>query len=971
MYLHNIGGRWRSLTKVEQNAVSVAIAGTMQRERFSALMNNYSDALKYSETAANSAGSALQRYGVYQDSIEAKTNELTAAIESLSTSTISEDMFSGIVEATTGLVEFIDKFGVLKGTLAGFVTMGISKMFVSMGAGIVSAAKSTSQLTAAMAMFRNGRDVGNLRDIGTACKGLSNNQLKLILSTKNLEKADRLLILEGMGIAEAEQEQTLATLGFANAENTATASTFSLKGAMDSLKVAFLSNPIGTIITGLTAVVTTFTMVSSAIKQKQEELIQSTKDAANAYTENSDSISDYVSRYNELQEALKNARGNEQETYNVKKHLLDLQTELNEKFGDEYGAINLVTEAYKNQTEIIRNLNKEAANNFLNENVAGIKDAEEEMTKQHTYVLSRSEIASSDRGAALKEIAEKYEGQGMKLTPNMEGEFFIQLNADPQSAYETINAFENDLRKKAKELGDEDLFDGIFDMSSSELNRAKKVVDEYGDIYKQALTAEIVSDDDKSKKYNEALEAVEAYNEAVLKSEDIYNDENIEKARQSLQEIKGELSGEEWEKYASLIDGVFGRADTGLLDFNEHIKNDDSVKELAEDLKGLDALDLKAFDENIGENKSFDKLKESADSYGLSVDELIESLVRLGYVQGEIADNTIPEPSFTDAISQVQTLSEGLDQLDKIYADVYDKEDFDWSSILNNEGFQKVFGEFTEEYDDFIKTVSNAPDDINACQDAFDRLATAYLYGSEVLKDLTAETKDATIAMLEQMGITNASEIVTARLAAEEAYLAEKKNNTAIAADNLTEATWNEISAVISEGDASEETRAYLAMLALEKINVNNIRLNTDDDVNAIIAIANAAGASTEYINGLKRALSSLASINETIETNGQNEGQAGISASVSKSLAEAQKPHVEQQIEDYLEKIKQGIASTKLNPSDYYAHYGGGSATKAAVDKANKSGKDAKEKKEDIKQFEKVIDHIERRIQKFQRLFD
>ncbi len=369
---------------------------------------------------------------------------------------------------------------------------------------------------------------------------------------------------------------------------------------------------------------------------------------------------------------------------------------------------------------------------------------------------------------------------------------------------------------------------------------------------------------------------------------------------------------------------------------------------------------------------SYSKLSDALQENKLSASDLLQELNALA--QAELEGQGLPDSntlSFTDAISQVQTLSEGLDQLDKIYADVYDKEDFDWSSILNNEGFQKVFGEFTEEYDDFIKTVSNAPDDINACQDAFDRLATAYLYGSEVLKDLTAETKDATIAMLEQMGITNASEIVTARLAAEEAYLAEKKNNTAIAADNLTEATWNEISAVISEGDASEETRAYLAMLALEKINVNNIRLNTDDDVNAIIAIANAAGASTEYINGLKRALSSLGSINETIETNGQNEGQAGISASVSKSLAEAQKPHVEQQIEDYLEKIKQGIASTKLNPSDYYAHYGGGSATKAAVDKANKSGKDAKEKKEDIKQFEKVIDHIERRIQKFQRLFD
>lgn len=129
--LDDVGNNWRNFTQVEQNAISVAIAGTMQRERFIALMNNYSNALKYSEVAANSAGSALERYGVYQDSIEAKTNQLTAAIESLSMNTVSEELYSGIIQATTGLVEFLDKTNLLKGALSGLVAMGVSKAFVS------------------------------------------------------------------------------------------------------------------------------------------------------------------------------------------------------------------------------------------------------------------------------------------------------------------------------------------------------------------------------------------------------------------------------------------------------------------------------------------------------------------------------------------------------------------------------------------------------------------------------------------------------------------------------------------------------------------------------------------------------------------------------------------------------------------------------------------------------------------------
>ncbi len=195
--LDDIAERWGTLTQVERNAVSVAMAGTMQRNRFLVLMDNFSNALEYSEVAANSAGSALERYGVYEDSIEAKTNELTAAIESLSTNIVSEELYSGIIQATTGLVEFLDKTNLLKGTLAGLVAMGVSKAIVSIGTGFITAARSTAQLSAVMALFDKGRSEQNLLAIGAACNGLSDQQLKLILSTKGLEYEDRKLILEG------------------------------------------------------------------------------------------------------------------------------------------------------------------------------------------------------------------------------------------------------------------------------------------------------------------------------------------------------------------------------------------------------------------------------------------------------------------------------------------------------------------------------------------------------------------------------------------------------------------------------------------------------------------------------------------------------------------------------------------------------------------------------------------------------
>lgn len=975
--LDDVGNNWKNFNQVEQNAISVAIAGTMQRERFIALMNNYANALNYSEVAANSAGSALERYGVYQDSIEAKTNELTAAIEYLSMNIVSEGLYSGIVEATTGIVEFLDKTNLLKGALAGVIAMGVSKAFVSMATGIISAAKSTAQLSAAMALFDKGRSKQNLLDIGAACKGLSNQQLKLILSTKGLIDEDRKKILTGMGVAEAEHQQTLATLGFASAENAATVSTFSFKGALTALWTTILANPIGAIVAAVSAI----TIIFSKYKQEQEEMIQSARDAADAYNQSSDSIKDYTERYQELRKALIAAKGDEEETYNVKQQLLDLQTELNDKYGEEYGSLNLVTSAYRDQTEAIRKYNKELAYTYLNENEGGIRKATKKMEGKGQYNLSQDGVSAyTEEGEVLKELAEKYKEQGVYLVDRMGNgafdKFSVRLEADPQSAYDTINAFESDLRDKAKELGDEHMFDDVLVTSSASLNEAKSVIEEYGEIYRTALLSQIAIDNKLSSGYNKAVEAVEAYNEAVLKSDSIYNDGDVAKAYEELQSVRKDIeNAEEWEKYSQVMDEVFASANDGLYAFYQAMQEDKSIAKLARELKGLSDLDLQAMADDGDNGDAFDKLCTSAEKYGLEVQDLIGLLTDLKYVQGEVQDAVqvdIPAPTFSSTLSQVESLSEGLDQLDKIYADICDKEEFDWSSILNNEGFSKVFSTFTDEYENFIQTISNNTSDIEACQDAFDRLATAYINNSDAMKNLTPETKEATIAMLEQMGVMNAEEVVTSRLAAQEAFLAAQKEISTIESENLTDATWQEIAAVLAEGNASETAANYLLQLAFSKIDINNNPINSDNDVNAIIAIAEAAGQSTEYVNALKMALVNLQNAQASVQ-NAKNSKFMGASKAFQVSFAESLENNAQNTVDDLLNDLKNGISDIRLNPADFYAkvNYGGGSATKDAIDKADKekSGSKSKEAEKEEKETKETFNWIETAISRVQRL--
>lgn len=923
--LDDIGSRWKDFTKVEQNAISVAIAGTRQRENFEALMNNYGDALKYSETAANSAGSALERYGIYQDSIQAKTNELTAALESLSINAISEELFSGIIEATTGVVEFVDRTNILKGTLAGIVTMGISKAFVSMATGIIAASKSTAQLTAAMALFDKGKSLENLKAIGAACKGLSDQQLKLILSTKGLEYEDRTLILAGMGVAESEQQQTLATLGFASAENMATASTFSFRGALNSLMTAISMNPIGTLATVVSAV----TIAFSVYKQHQEEIRQSTQESANAYKESASSIEDYASRYEELHKALLVAKGDEEETYNIKKQLLDLQTDLNAKYGEEYGNLNLVTDAYKDQAQAIRELNKAKAQTFLNENREGIESAAKAMTTERTYNLSYTGMSSeTDDGAALKEIAEKYADKGIRINADKDtGTYNIILEADVQSAYDTINAFENDIREKAKEFEDEHIFDDVLEISSTELNNAKEVIDEYADIYKQALTAEIASDDTKTSIYNEALEAVNAYNEAVLKSGDAYNDDNVLEAKANLDKIKESIQDNEEElgRYAALFDDAFAQADTRVLDFNEKLKNDSGLKDLAKDLNELSDIDLKALDENAGDNEAFDKLKANAEEYKVSVDELISTLVRLGYVQGEV-QNSVSEievevsfdqawaDSFTSEDENVKELGNALLELaekGRLTVDTFNEADsteyfknlgisadiavskinklVDESKQLSSmsdqiskmsealgtkreNGFVEAdtLSSFDvevrglESWDKFQTVLGSVTSSYEECQEAANELATEWVNSSDFLAQLTEDTKEYYETQLESMGIENYEEVI-------ESTLALKEAKEALIDVDLSDVSYEDIEALIAEGEYSALVTEQMWALYYAKLAESGTFLDSSADCAQLQALANDAMLTAEAVE----LLNQLIQIYNGLETGAYNNNRA------------------------------------------------------------------------------------------------
>lgn len=93
--LDALAAKWDTLNQAQQNAIAIAFGSTRMQNQFRVLMENYDRVQKYTDVAANSEGSGEQKFDLYLQGLEAKTNSLKASLESLSSSVISRDLYAG------------------------------------------------------------------------------------------------------------------------------------------------------------------------------------------------------------------------------------------------------------------------------------------------------------------------------------------------------------------------------------------------------------------------------------------------------------------------------------------------------------------------------------------------------------------------------------------------------------------------------------------------------------------------------------------------------------------------------------------------------------------------------------------------------------------------------------------------------------------------------------------------------------
>ncbi len=463
--------------------------------------------------------------------------------------------------------------------------------------------------------------------------------------------------LTGLGTAGATYAITHLITLFQNTAAQVTA----LGGGLQGLWGVLSSHPVGLVTVGVTAAVGAW----NAYQKSVQEAVNSAKQAGSEWEESNSSIQSNIDKVTELRTALDSGKLTEQEAYDTKSQLLDIQNQLSESYGSQAEGINLVNGSLDEQIAKLKELAEAQAERFLNENLDGIKTAKKEMEKESRTYLGQSFSSSWEDADRLQEIIKKYEGKGINAEEDSYGRVTVYFEGDASQANETLNSFMSDVRHAMDETGNVDLFQGFYQDASDGLNKAKATLDEYQELYNQAMKADLQTDrtdfggKTASEWLNNYAKAVENYNDAassgsteeVAKAKDYYNQIN--------NSVQGLLKGSDLSQYSALFEDVSSQLDMAAIkanEFNSALNSDGSdseflngyqkhIQSVVDDIQKLDMSDVDfKIAINTGDIEPINYLKQQAEAAGISTDALVDSLINLGVLSGN-PSGTVEEVS--------------------------------------------------------------------------------------------------------------------------------------------------------------------------------------------------------------------------------------------------------------------------------------------------------------------------------------
>lgn len=232
----------------------------------------------------------------------------------------------------------------------------------------------------------------------------------------------------------------------------------------------------------------------------------------------------------------------------------------------------------------------------------------------------------------------------------------------------------------------------------------------------------------------------------------------------------------------------------------------------------------------------------------------------------EIADeNTIT--THVELQTSADSMKSAFTDLQTALAD-YQENGLEGMDITNltKLGDENTFGNIggsTATYEKFLSVMHDIDATAEDVQEAFDELATAYIYNSELADKINESNVEWVALQLEKNNVINASavaeQMLIDKLGYEVAAISQctranlSLNGVKLTAENTSEqlenATYQEIDALIAEANAAGVTATALIDYELDKIAASRESITTDGDISNLYALCTALGDASELVN--------------------------------------------------------------------------------------------------------------------------
>jgi TP901 family phage tail tape measure protein len=939
--LDEVGSKWKSFDGVTQRAVATAMAGTYQYNKLISLFDNYSKALQYTEVSANSAGTAIDKFNnSYKESLEAKTNSLQAAFESMILDSDMDNVYSNIIKATTALIKFIDKTGVLKGALTGLTVTGGIKTFVTIKTGIQEAYIELNK-------FKNALDLVSKSKLSTIeydrllllTNGLSNSQLKMIVSSQALTQAQRKQLLVASGLSSQEAELQLKTWGLSTANNGLTASTKSVSNAFSGLWTIIKAHPLVVLGTAVTAGVMIWQKYKQSvidIKEAGETARSEFKSIQDEMNSTASKVNEVKDRYAELAQGVGNlgkatqnqgslSNDDYEEFLNISNDLADLFPTLTNGYTDNgdaildlNGDVQTITSSLNGLVEAqkavaAQDMAKQMPDIFksyrqdMNDDVKKYNEALEQQKKAQEAI---AKLDDSNTGESyityfddLSEMMQKHQMDydswisqtghnttNVKLTSE-EKEKFTQIYQDYYEQYQkTISDLETKIDNENKSFGQYVTQSLYSDATYQDFAKNNSV--------KQGIVDTIVSNlgyDDETADYGTDWDKMfkDKIQDDIINSIASIDDTRVVDAMNKV--LNEDLSKADFDRYAQIIQDY--DTDHTEVDFSSWFKPDDAeITKTAQEQKDRilsvfgdtregDRRVLNNFIDSLTPDNLdiLDKLSIDKQSTDQTAKEYVEYLKQK--IEDYINSDELDASFKADPIDPLKDIKDSFSGFEDIYNEIVSGSSVAADAI---EGLNEKFGELDggTVLEDFKDTLTSMPGDISAGKEALNKLATAYIDNSDLIKNLTEDNADYVKSELEKIGVVNADEVVNSRLASSTDWLTQAQENQSAILSNLStninaatdakrysqlasidlqNATLGDIASLINEANASGQDATALQNYAIQKVAANQSSIWTSGSIQNLAKLADSLEGTTRYM-GLYQRMKNATSSQEAIE---------------------------------------------------------------------------------------------------------